>query len=49
MVAATHLPDLNGGALAEVLLKGQQELLVGLLDAQGLPTAHLGPPLPSHH
>lgn len=45
----SHLSDLDNGALAEMLLKGQQEFLVGFLDAQGLATAHLGPPLPGHH
>ena len=35
--------------LAEVLLKGQQQLEVGFLDTGSLHAAHLRPPLPSHH
>ena len=45
----SHLAFLNGGALAELVLEGQQELLVGLLHAQGLTTPHLWSPLPGHH
>ena len=43
-----HLAHFYDGSLADVVLEGQQQLVVGLLDPGSLHAGHVGPPLPGH-